>query len=70
MSLFWLAVLFIVISIAIGIMNDDGDLGGKVFVFLMIVWFGTLIYRYNTDEESGQRTRSRGSRESCPASCK
>lgn len=51
MSLFWLAVLFIVISIAISIMTDDGCRGGEVFMFLMIVWFGALIYRYNTDEE-------------------
>ena len=51
MSLFWLAVLFIVISFAVGIMSDDCEDGGKMFIFLLIVWLGTLIYRYNTDEE-------------------
>jgi hypothetical protein len=51
MSLFGLAILFISISLVVGYLSDDGDAGGKVFAILVVVWFGLLIYRYNTDEE-------------------
>jgi len=51
MSMFSLAVLFILIACAVGFLTDDGENGWKVFLFLTMVWFGTLVYRYNTDDE-------------------
>lgn len=67
MSLFSLACLFILISCAIGLLTDDGENGFKVFAFLLAVWIGVFIYRYNTDEqwaaERAEGARQRAAKE-------
>lgn len=50
MNMFLLAVLFLFIATVVGFLTD-ADNGWNAFALLLIVWFGTLIYRATTDEE-------------------
>jgi len=51
MTMFYLLVGIVIVSVVVGMVTCDSEYGWKFFIILCVIWVGVLIYRYNTDPE-------------------